>query len=42
MVQKPLEDQDFLTVEVSQSHSDTPQPVGLLWTSDRPDAQTST
>ena len=25
-----------------QSHSDTPHSVGLLWTSDRPDAKTST
>jgi hypothetical protein len=28
--------------EVFQSHSDTPQSVGLLWTSDRPVAETST
>ena len=26
----------------SQSHSDTPHSVGLLWTSDRPEAETST
>ena len=26
----------------SVTHNDTPQSVGLLWTSDRPDAQTST
>jgi hypothetical protein len=34
-----------LTVEVSKSHSDThthTQPVGLLWTSDKPDTETST
>jgi hypothetical protein len=32
----------FLTVQVSRSHSDTPHSVGLLWTSDKPDAETST
>ena len=32
----------FLTVEVSLSHSGTPHLVGLLWTSDRPAAETST
>ena len=26
----------------SRSHSDTPPSVGLLWTSDQPDAETST
>ena len=29
-------------VEASRSHSDTPLSVGLLWTSDEPDAETST
>jgi hypothetical protein len=33
---------DLLTVEASRSHSDTPQSVGLLWTSDQPFAETST
>jgi hypothetical protein len=33
--------QDLLTVEVSRSHSDTPQTVGLLWMSDQPDAEIS-
>jgi len=33
---------DILIVEVSISHSDTPQSVGILWTSDRPVAETST
>jgi len=28
--------------EVSRSHSDTPHSVGLLWTSDRPNTETST
>ena len=32
----------LLIVEVSGSHSDTPQSVGLLWTSDWPIAETST
>jgi hypothetical protein len=32
----------FLFVEASPSHSDTPSSVGLLWTSDHPDAETST
>ena len=31
-----------LLYEVPRSHSDTPHSVGLLWTSDQPDAQTST
>ena len=38
----PLMGQGLLIVEASQSHSDTPQSVGLLWTSDHPDAETST
>ena len=29
-------------LEVSRSHSDTPRSVGLLWTSHRPVAETST
>ena len=31
----------LLIVEVPQSHSDTPNSVGLLWTSDRPVAEVS-
>jgi hypothetical protein len=42
MVQQPLVDQGFLSIEVSQSHSDTLHLVGLLWTSDQPDAVPST
>ena len=42
MAQQPLLGQDLLIVEVSRSHSDTPQSVGLLWTSDQSDAETST
>ena len=34
--------QDLLFIQASRSHSDTPRSVGLLWTSDKPDAQTST
>jgi len=33
----PLVDQDLFT-EASRSHSDTPHSIGLLWTSDQPDA----
>jgi hypothetical protein len=33
---------DLLIVEDSRSHTDTPNSVGLLWTSDQPDAETST
>ena len=32
----------FLTIEASQSLSDTPHSVGLLWTNDQPVADTST
>jgi len=32
----------LLIIEDSRSHSDTPQSVVLLWTSDQPDAETST
>jgi len=34
--------QGLLLVEDSRSHSDTPQSVCLLWTSDQPDAEAST
>jgi len=34
--------QGLLIIEDSWSHSDTPHSVGLLWTSDQPDAETST
>jgi len=33
--------QGLLMIEASRSHSDTPNSVGLLWTSDQPDAETS-
>jgi len=42
MAHRPRKGQGLLTVEDSRSHSDTPYAVGLLWTSDQPDAETST
>jgi hypothetical protein len=42
MAQKTLVGQGLLIIEASRSHSDTPHSVGLLWTSNRPDAETST
>ena len=42
MAQQPSLGQGLLIVEASRSHSGTPQSIGLLWTSDQPDAETST
>jgi hypothetical protein len=42
MAQQPPVGQGLPTVEASRSHSDTPHSVGLLWTRDRPVAETST
>jgi len=42
MTQHPPVCQGRLTIEASQSHSDTPRLVGLLWTGDQPDAVTRT
>jgi len=42
MAQQPQVGQGLLIIEDSRSHSDTPHSVGLLWTSDQPDAETST
>jgi hypothetical protein len=42
MLRQPLVGQGLLIVEASRSHSDTPHSVGLLRTSDQPDAETST
>jgi len=42
MVHQPLVGQGVLIIETSQSHSDTPQSVGFLWTSDQPIPETST
>ena len=41
MGQQTLMGQGLIIIEASQSHSDTPNSVGLLWTSDQPDAKTS-
>jgi len=35
-------DQVLLIIDTSLSHSETPQSFGLLWTSDQPEADTST
>jgi hypothetical protein len=42
MVQQTLEDDSLFIIETSWSHSDTPHLVGILWTSDKPDADTIT
>jgi len=42
MAQQPLVGQSLLIAEASRPHSDTPQSVRLLWTSDHPVAETST
>jgi hypothetical protein len=41
MVKQSLVGQDLLNVEVSRSHLDTSHSVGLLWTGDKPDTETS-
>jgi hypothetical protein len=41
MAQQPLVGQGLLIIEASRSHSDTPHWLGLLWTSNQPDAETS-
>jgi hypothetical protein len=42
MAQQPLEGQGCLVFEASRLNSDTPHPVELPWTSDQPEAETST
>ena len=42
MAQQPRVGQGLLIIDPSRSHSDTPHSVGILWTSDQPDAKTST
>ena len=42
MAQQPPVGQGVVNIEASRSHSDTPHSVGLLWTRDQPDTQTST
>ena len=39
MAQQHLVDQDLLIIEASRSHPDTPHSVGLLRTTDKPDAE---
>ena len=40
VAQQPLMGQGLHIIETSRSHSGTPHSVGLLWTSDRPNADT--
>ena len=42
VAQQPLVGHGLFFSEASRSHSDTPQSVGLLWTSDQPGAETYT
>jgi hypothetical protein len=42
MARQPPVGQGVLIIETSRSHSDTPYSAGLIWTSDQPDAETST
>jgi len=42
MTQQSLIGQALLIFQTLRSHSGTPHSVGLLWTSDQPDAETST
>jgi len=42
MAQQTQVGQGLLIVKVSRSHSDTQHKIELLWTSDQPDAKTST
>ena len=42
MSQQPQVSQSLLVIEASRSHSQTPQSVELLWTSDQPDEENST
>ena len=40
--QQPLLGQGLINIEDSRTHSDTPQSIGFLWTSDKPNAEIST
>ena len=42
MAQQPLVSKGLLTIEASRSHSVTSHSVGLLWTGDQHNAETST
>jgi hypothetical protein len=39
VAQQDAVSQGLLITDASRSHSDTPHSVGLLWTSDQPDAR---
>ena len=41
MARQPIVGQGLLTVEASRSYSDALHSVEILWTSDKPDAETS-
>jgi hypothetical protein len=41
MAQQPVVGQGILIIEASRLHSNTPHAVGLFWTSDQPNAETS-
>jgi len=41
MAQQPLVDHGLLIIEAKWSHFETPHSLGILWTCDQPDAQTS-
>jgi len=42
MAQQPLVGQGLFIIKAARSQSDTPPSVGLLWTSDQPDAENLT
>ena len=42
MAQQPLVGKGILSIKTPLSHSDTRQSVGLLWSSDQPQAEIST
>ena len=42
MAQYHIVGQGLLIIQASRSHSDTQLSVGILWTSDKPDTETST
>jgi hypothetical protein len=42
IAQQPLVGHGLLIIEASRSHSDTPHSVGLLWTCNQSDEETST
>jgi hypothetical protein len=42
VAQEPVVGKGLLIIKALRTHSDTPHSVGLLWTSDQPDARNST